>query len=119
MAKRYRVTLTATDEDGATGSTVRDVTVNVPPRAAFDFACSGLVCSFADVSVDPGGEIVSRSWAFSDPAAASTVQNPGHTFGRAGTFPVTLTVVDNGGLSASAANASPNGTRTICRSSPK
>lgn len=97
----YRVTLTATDEDGATGSSFRDVTMNLPPRAAFSFVCSGLTCTMADDSIDVSGSIVSRSWTFGD-GAVSVVQSPTHTYASAGTFSVTLTVVDDGGMSGTA-----------------
>jgi PKD repeat protein len=94
----YSVQLTATDDHGATGSTGKNVTIDVPPRAAFDFRCSGLTCSFSDVSVDPGGEIVSRRWDFGD-GATSILQNDQHPYGGPGDYSVTLTVVDNSGLS--------------------
>jgi PKD repeat protein len=70
---------------------------NQAPTADFSFGCVELTCSFADASTDDGG-IASRTWAFGD-AGASTATSPTHTYAAAGTYPVTLTVTDGGGLS--------------------
>src|SRR5206468_6998016 len=45
----YTVTLTVTDNQSATGSTAKTVTVaaaNQPPTAAFTSSCTALTCSF-------------------------------------------------------------------------
>lgn len=97
----YTVTLTVTDDAAATASTSRQVTLNLPPRASFDFSCAGLTCTMTDGSTDAAGSIVSRSWSFGD-GAVSTEANPSHTYGASGTFTVTLTVVDDGGESNAA-----------------
>ena len=72
----------------------------VPPAADFTSSCTDLDCSFTDQSSDSDGTIASWSWDFGD-GATSNMQNPGHTFGAAGTFPVELTVTDNDGQSDS------------------
>ena len=72
---------------------------NQPPTAAFGFSCTGLACSFTDQSTDVGGTIASRVWDFGG-GVTYTVPAPTHTFGAAGTYPVRLTVIDNGGASA-------------------
>jgi len=72
----------------------------VPPVANFTSSCTDLDCSFTDQSSDSDGTIASWSWDFGD-GATSSMQNPGHTFGAAGTFPVELTVTDNDGQSDS------------------
>jgi PKD repeat protein len=70
---------------------------NTPPTAAFSFACTDATCQFTDQSFDPdvGGSITSWSWNFGDNSAASTLQNPSHTYTASGTYTVTLTVRDN------------------------
>jgi vibriolysin len=73
---------------------------NTPPVANFTFTTSGLTANFTDTSTDPGGSIASRSWNFGD-GGTSTTANPSHTYAAAGTYTVTETVTDNGGLSAS------------------
>jgi PKD repeat protein len=71
---------------------------NLPPTAAFaPPSCNFLDCSFTSTSSDPDGSIVSYSWNFGDGTALATAQNPSHSYGTAGTYPVTLTVTDNQG----------------------
>ncbi|MBL8262711.1 MAG: PKD domain-containing protein [Xanthomonadaceae bacterium] len=100
-AGTYNVTLTVTDNGGLTHSRTTAVTVggtgNVAPVANFTSSVSGLTATFTDTSTDSDGSIVSRSWDFGD-GATSTATNPSRTYAAAGTYNVTLTVVDDGGL---------------------
>ena len=66
------------------------------PLANFSFACTYLVCNFADASTDSDGTIASRAWNFRD-GSSSTLKDPQHTFAAAGTYNVVLTVTDNDG----------------------
>ncbi len=50
-------------------------------------------------SIDPNGTINSYSWDFGDGTTAST-ESPSHTYNDLGRYKVSLTVVDNEGLSA-------------------
>jgi PKD repeat protein len=98
----YTVTLTVTDNDGATDSVTHDVTVttpppNVNPTAAFTPTPTGLAVSFdGSGSSDPDGNIVSYAWNFGDGWTGSGVFTS-HTYAAAGTYTVTLTVTDNDG----------------------
>ena len=74
-------------------------TGNTPPVANFTSSASGLTVAFTDTSTDAGGSIASRSWNFGD-STTSTAANPSKTYAAAGTYTVTLTVTDNGGLTA-------------------
>lgn len=61
----------------------------------------GLNVSFdASASNDPDGTIVAYNWNFGDFTTGSG-KNTSHTFNTSGTFPVTLTVTDNSGMSHS------------------
>jgi PKD repeat protein len=100
-AGTYTVTLTVTDNQGATGATSRSVAVSLPnqlPVASFTFGCAGggPTCSFTSTSSDPDGTINAYNWTFGDGGTAAT-PSPSHTYGAAGTFTVTLTVTDNRG----------------------
>ncbi len=73
---------------------------NEPPVAAFTSSCSGLTCSFTSTSSDSDGSIVAYNWTFGD-SGTSTLRDPSHTYGSAGTYAVTLTVTDNQGATGS------------------
>ena len=103
----YTVTLTVTDDDGATDTTTRQVTVTAPPPAnqapvaaigtpvvdgrTVDFSGAG--------SSDPDGTIVSYAWNFGD-ATTGTGATPRRTYTADGTYAVTLTVTDDDGAIA-------------------
>lgn len=73
---------------------------NTAPTAHFSFTTNDLTASFTDSSSDSDGSISSRSWNFGD-GSSSTATNPSHTYSAAGTYMVSLTVTDNGGLTDS------------------
>lgn len=97
----YTVTLTVTDNGGATNAASAQVQVNAPPpnkapQAEFDVHCTGLTCAFTDKSQDDDGTIASWQWDFGD-GQSSSDQSPSHSYGTAGAYHVTLTVTDNDG----------------------
>jgi PKD repeat protein len=94
----FSVTLAVTDNTGLTGTHTRTVSVNVPPLAAFTFACSGLTCSFdGSGSSDPIGDpIASYTWFFGDGTTAAGAMVT-HTYGAFGTYTVTLRVTNSRG----------------------
>jgi PKD repeat protein len=108
-AGAYSVTLTVTDNLGATAAVTRIAQVgsmNQSPSASFAVlppapSVAAWARFDATASTDPDGSIVSYQWSFGDGATA-TGNVVYHQFTSAGTFPVTLTVTDNGGATNSA-----------------
>lgn len=105
----YEVTLTVTDNGGLTGSSTFTVQISeepkTPPVAVIEAPASGQVGEVLNFSgsnsSDSDGSIAGYTWDFGDGATSSGV-NVTHSYGISGTYQVTLTVVDNDGLTAQA-----------------
>ncbi|MBO1031371.1 PKD domain-containing protein, partial [Tessaracoccus sp. SD287] len=99
----YPVSLTVTDDRGATATTEAPVVVRAPnevPVANFSFAADFLQLSFdGTASTDPDGTIESYSWAFGD-GSVGTGATAQHKYTAAGQYDVTLTVTDDRGGSS-------------------
>ncbi|MCX6650448.1 MAG: PKD domain-containing protein [Methanomassiliicoccales archaeon] len=101
----YQVTLTVVDDNGASSTTSKSLTVlNSPPTASF--VCTGTVLSlievhFNDTSSDREGTLDHWSWDFGD-GNGSTASSPVHAYALPGEYLVVLTVTDQNGASRSA-----------------
>ncbi|OCQ23812.1 hypothetical protein A7985_07695 [Pseudoalteromonas luteoviolacea] len=99
QAGTYQVSLVVTDNEGATGTVTKSVSVtdgtNQAPVAGFTHSANNLTVSFTDSSTDDTG-VVGYAWQFGD-GSTSQSQNPVHTYGAAGTYSVSLTVTDGAG----------------------
>ena len=124
----YKVTLTVTDDDGATDTIHIDVPVgNVPPLVSFGVSpeepstADSIV--FTDTSTDPDGTIVNYTWTFGD-GTTSHEASPSHSYADNGTYEVTLTARDNDNDTAMASinitvtNAAPGADFTYTPASP-
>jgi hypothetical protein len=76
-------------------------TQNTPPAAVFAWSSDGTSANFQDLSSSGSSAIASYAWTFGD-GANSTERNPSHTYATNGSYMVTLTVLDENGLQASA-----------------
>jgi PKD repeat protein len=103
----YTITLTATNSIGLSGQTTGPVGVDELPTAAFALTPAspvpGAAVSFnAGAANDPDGSIASYSWTFGDgTGATSPTPVTSHAYAAPGSYPVTLTVTDSDGQSAS------------------
>ncbi len=80
---------------------------NTPPTASFTYSCSGLTCSFdGSGSSDPDGSITGYAWNFGDGMTGSGV-TASRTYASGGSYNVTLTVTDNGGLTGTSSQSVP------------
>ena len=88
---------------GGAASTPPTPAPNTPPVAAFSFSCTDLTCALdAGASYDPDGSLVSYAWNFGDGANGSGI-TANRSYAAAGGYSVTLTVTDNQGATATAA----------------
>ena len=103
-AGSYDVKLTVTDNQGATNSITKSVTVaavNQAPVANFTATTSGLSADVVSTSTDADGTIAGYAWEFGD-GGTSTVADPlPHAYAVAGSYDVKLTVTDNLGATDS------------------
>jgi PKD repeat protein len=100
----FTVTLTVTDNDGATNVATQTVSITpvTPPTASFTDNCNATACSFTSTSSDAApGSITAYAWTFGD-GGTSAVANPIHNYAvtapEGKDFTVSLTVTDNDGL---------------------
>ncbi len=95
----FTTTLIVTTDSGCVDTTEIDVYIHDLPVADFtpDTACAGNVSQFMDVTATASG-IQNWSWDFdNDGNEDANTQNPTYTFPGFGTYPVSLSVIDNNG----------------------
>lgn len=93
----YTITLRASNSAGSSGTSA-SVMIGAPasvPVASFTYTMSGKTVTFTDTST---GSPTKWSWSFGD-RRTSRVQNPVHTYSKAGTYTVSLGVTNSAGSS--------------------
>lgn len=109
-AGTYMVTLTVTDDAGATASDSREIVISAPNQPQPPVADAGgpyaamvgeAVQFDGTASTDPDGSIQTYEWSFGDGNTGTGV-GPVHAYTMAGTYTVTLTVTDDQGMTGSA-----------------
>lgn len=100
-------TSTSTTSTSTTSTTSTTTTapppVNLPPVASFTAAPAALTVAFdGRGSTDPDGTIAAYNWNFGD-GTTGTGPTVTRTYAVGGTFPVTLTVIDDDGAAANTA----------------
>ncbi|MDJ0349981.1 PKD domain-containing protein [Cryobacterium sp. PH29-G1] len=99
-AGSYPVTLTVTDNSGASTATTRTIVAtnppaNVPPTAAFSYQTTPLAIAVdASAAADSDGTITNYAWNFGDGSTGTGV-TASHAYASAGSYTVLLTVTDN------------------------
>jgi chitodextrinase len=106
-AGNYAVSVTITDSNGQTDTADHEILVtayNHTPTASFLWGIvdpkKPLVIGMNETAKDIDGQITSYKWKFGDGTTGSD-RLVYHTYKKAGTYPVTLTVTDDGGLTGS------------------
>ncbi|HNX43916.1 MAG TPA: PKD domain-containing protein [Bacteroidales bacterium] len=103
----YTVTLTVYADSGYTGSVTHYINISPEPSAFFSYSspnCSSSPVLFTDLSSTTYGYINTWIWDFGDGSPVDTIvfpndPNASHSFPTAGTFIVTLSVINSEGCS--------------------
>ncbi len=101
----YDLTLTVRDNRGFTSTITQPVSVlgpNALPSASFTTQSQGLTLTVDGTdSTDPDGTIETFEWDWGDDSEPGTGAVASHSYAAAGTYSVTLTIIDDRGGSAS------------------
>ncbi len=100
---QYTVSLEATDVNGCSATATKTNYIRLDhPSAAFSSSsiqsCPGETISFRDNSFGPL-PLATWRWDFGDGSPLGTAQNPSHVYTTAGSYTVTLTIMDVAGCS--------------------
>jgi gliding motility-associated-like protein len=93
----YNVSLIVVDANQCKDTVVHQIMIgsNIVVGFITSDTCLGSPVYFSDTSQVLSGSIISWNWKFGDNTPNSTLQNPSHIYGSAGTYNVTLFVNSN------------------------
>ncbi len=101
----YTVSFSSITDIGCVSDTVvKTLALTEQPVAKFKVegtACVKRVVKFTDLSTPTNNQLAKWSWNFGDSSAASSIQNPVHTFAVAGKYTIRLTVESASGCKSS------------------
>ena len=89
------VTLNVTDAQGVKSTITKTLAITDFPIGSFVVNCVGLTCSFDAGSSQTDEPPLEMHWLFGDGETDFGVLATSHTFAQAGTYPVTLEVLDS------------------------
>jgi len=96
----YTITLTVIDDLGAMDTESKSVRLNAPPVASFTASVDKKTVTVDASGSTDDGMIVSYAWDWGD-GTTGTGKIASHVYGAYGTYTITLTVTDDGGLTDS------------------
>ncbi len=98
-ADTFSVSLIATDINGCTDTSMKNIFIHTPPQAAFtsNLGCLGDSVNLVDSTYLPMGSIVSWSWDMGDGVGVDSVQNPSYTYAQSGSYLAELIILTNAG----------------------
>jgi len=94
----YPVTLNVTNAFGCSQDISKEAIVYARPTAAFtaESFCEGEAVKFTDASIPGDADILSYEWQFGD-GESSQIADPAHTYDQAGSYSVSLSIMDANG----------------------
>lgn len=98
-ADTFTVYLVATDINGCTDSSSKEIYIQDIPEAEFFAAdvCLGDPMQFIDTTQMPIGFVTAWDWDFGDGTGNDTTENPSYSYQLAGTYAVQLAIETNAG----------------------
>jgi gliding motility-associated-like protein len=95
----YVVTHAVSTVNGCVGTAIENITIYEAPSVGFNLnnACPGVAINFEDNSLGNGTTITNWNWNFGDNIGTGTNSTESYSYLSAGSFDVSLIVVDNQG----------------------
>ncbi|MEX2596746.1 MAG: PKD domain-containing protein [Salibacteraceae bacterium] len=98
-ADTFVVSLIASDINGCTDTSTKEIYIHPPPTASIfaEQVCLGDSMHFIDTSYLPMGHVTAWNWDFGDASGTDTLQNPIYNYQTSGVFTTELIIETNAG----------------------